>query len=338
MGGVRVRVRHPEGTLQVQAEDSWTAGQFIEHLRKETGVPCFVLKSGFPPAVVDLSDKNISLGALNLNGSAITLTPIEDTSPEAVRSREMAKLVERDSLMAAELAAAESTATPSSGQSDPKRPDNLSVPWPEMDDGYMVLRVMADDNSCLFTALSAALVPQVRDPAPFLRNQIAEYILSHRDTYNRATLEKSPEDYVANLRGRDFWGGSIEMSVLSAIYDIQIVAVDVKTLEVFPHGEDKTERCLVLYSGIHYDRIVLAPGPDYPHETDIVRFDIGNDSALKRARVLAERLQRSGYYTDTNTIVIQCMVPGCNWLGDVKGANEHSNKTGHQSFEQIEDK
>lgn len=137
MGGVRVRVRHPEGTLQVQAEDSWTVGQFIEHLRKETGVPCFVLKSGFPPAVIDLSDKNISLGALNLDGSAITLTPVEDTSPEAVRSREMAKLVERDSLMAAELAAAESTATPSSGQSDPKRPDNLSVPWPEMDDGYM---------------------------------------------------------------------------------------------------------------------------------------------------------------------------------------------------------
>jgi ubiquitin thioesterase OTU1 len=87
---------------------------------------------------------------------------------------------------------------------------------------------MADDNSCLFTALSGALAPGVKDPAPYLRNQIAEYILSHSETYNKVTLEKPPEQYVRNLRGKDFWGGSIEISVLSDIYDIQIVAVDVK--------------------------------------------------------------------------------------------------------------
>ncbi|KAL8289915.1 hypothetical protein RB597_001516 [Gaeumannomyces tritici] len=316
MGLVRMRVRHPNGTLQVQVEDSWTASQLLEHLRSETGTRNFLLKEGFPPKTLDLSDSGATLSSLGLNGSAITLTPAD---PPAETSSTGAGA---DQLFSARPPEA--------------KPDNLSVRWPEMD-GCMVLRVMADDNSCLFTALSGTLATDVKDPAPYLRNQIAEYILAHPETYNNATLEKPPEQYVRNLRGKDFWGGSIEISVLSDIYDIQIIAVDVETNQTFKHGEDKTERCLVLYSGIHYDRIVFALSPDYPPDADITRFSVDDDSVIERAKELAEKLCQSGYFTDTNTMVVQCLVPGCDWLGDVKAANDHSKTTGHQAFDEIPD-
>ncbi|KLU84517.1 ubiquitin thioesterase OTU1 [Magnaporthiopsis poae ATCC 64411] len=310
MGMVRMRVRHPNGTLQVQVEDSWTAVQLLEHLRSETGIQYFTLKEGFPPKALDLSDSGTTLGSLGLNGSAITLTPAD---PPAETADQVFSL-----------------------RAPEAKPDNLSVRWPEMD-GCMVLRVMADDNSCLFTALSGSLATGIKDPAPYLRNQIAEYILAHPETYNKATLEKTPEQYVRNLRGKDFWGGSIEISVLSDIYDIQIVAVDVKTNQTFKHGEDKSEQCLVLYSGIHYDRIVFACSPDYPPDADITRFPVDDESVIEHARELAEKLRQSGYFTDTNTMVVQCLVPGCDWLGDVKSANDHSKATGHQAFDEIPD-
>lgn len=107
MGMVRMRVRHPNGTLQVQVEDSWTAVQLLEHLRSETGIQHFSLKEGFPPKTLNLNDPGTTLSSLGLNGSAITLTPAD---PPAETADQVF------SLRALEA-----------------KPDNLSVRWPEMD-------------------------------------------------------------------------------------------------------------------------------------------------------------------------------------------------------------
>ncbi len=61
-----------------------------------------------------------------------------------------------------------------------------------------------------------------------LRNQVADYILNHPDEYNEAILGDQPQRYTTRMRQMDTWGGAIELSILSDIYDIEISSIDVK--------------------------------------------------------------------------------------------------------------
>jgi len=86
---------------------------------------------------------------------------------------------------------------------------------------------MPDDNSCMFTAFGGAL--GIPDPASRVRSEVAEYILSHPETYTKVVLENiEPVVYASRIRDPQRWGGSIELQCLSEIYDIQICSIDVK--------------------------------------------------------------------------------------------------------------
>lgn len=85
---------------------------------------------------------------------------------------------------------------------------------------------MPDDNSCMFTAFGGVL--QRADPAPTLRREVAEYILAHPEKFDKVVLEMDPQQYARTIQSPDRWGGAIELSILSDIYDIEICSVDVK--------------------------------------------------------------------------------------------------------------
>jgi hypothetical protein len=89
-----------------------------------------------------------------------------------------------------------------------------------------VLRVMPSDNSCLFTAFGGALPEQI--PAQRLRRMMADYIEEHRDVYSEAILGSKPEQYCRSIQDPDRWGGGIELSILSTIFNIQICTYDVQ--------------------------------------------------------------------------------------------------------------
>jgi hypothetical protein len=77
---IRMRIRSPEAVETVQGEDDWTLGQLMALIREKMGVRDFALKTGFPPADIDLSAKNAKLQELKLNGATLTLVPIEELS------------------------------------------------------------------------------------------------------------------------------------------------------------------------------------------------------------------------------------------------------------------
>jgi hypothetical protein len=57
---------------------------------------------------------------------------------------------------------------------------------------------------------------------------MAEYILEHPNTYTEAVLGSPPSQYCASIQDPDRWGGGIELSILSSIFDIQICTFDVQ--------------------------------------------------------------------------------------------------------------
>lgn len=85
---------------------------------------------------------------------------------------------------------------------------------------------MPSDNSCLFTAFGGALPKQI--PAPQLRRMMAEYIVEHPDVYTEAVLGSKPTQYCRSIQDPDRWGGGIELSILSTIFNIQISTFDVQ--------------------------------------------------------------------------------------------------------------
>lgn len=94
-------------------------------------------------------------------------------------------------------------------------------------------------------------------------------------------------------------------------------------------------RCIVLYSGIHYDRIAFTENINYPAEFDITQWPIWDDEVLQKAVQLAEKLQRMHYFTDTTDFVIKCEV--CQWIGQgTKDAAAHEKETGHSRFGEME--
>ena len=104
-----------------------------------------------------------------------------------------------------------------------------------------------------------------------------------------------------------------------------------QSLRVDRFGEGKENRVIILYSGIHYDRIAFCMDLSYPVEVDVTKWRTDDDEVLDKARELAQRLQRLHYYTDTTDFVIKCEI--CNWIGQgTKQAAQHERETGHGQF------
>jgi ubiquitin thioesterase OTU1 len=107
-----------------------------------------------------------------------------------------------------------------------------------------------------------------------------------------------------------------------------------QSLRVDRFGEGKTNRVIILYSGIHYDRIAFCMDLSYPIEVDETRWATDDDAVLEKALELAQRLQRLHYYTDTTDFVIKCEL--CNWIGQgTKEAAQHERETGHSQFGEL---
>lgn len=109
-------------------------------------------------------------------------------------------------------------------------------------------------------------------------------------------------------------------------------------------GEDKSDRCILLYSGIHYDRVAFTYS-DYPHtsttlppEMDRTVWPTSDTQVLEKTQQLVSKLNNAHYYTDTEGLVLKCDVPGCEWVGSGQAAgSQHASETGHMELSEIRD-
>ncbi|KAM7196320.1 ubiquitin thioesterase OTU1 [Rhypophila sp. PSN 637] len=313
---IQVRIRAPNGQSRLEIDDEATLGDLISQIKEKTALEKFSLKYGYPLKNLDLSPEAQSKTHVKdhgLRGETLVVAPLEPRRSASPPPR---------------------AASPPKKPFTPKgiEPDETSLAWPERG-GHIVLRVMPDDNSCMFTAFGGALA--IEDPSLTLRRQVADYINEHPEQYNKAILGDEPWKYRARMLEMDTWGGAIELSILSDIYKVEICSIDVKTLRVDRFGENMENRVIILYSGIHYDRIAFAMDLSYPVEADETRWRTDDDEVLEKARQLAKRLQSMHYYTDTTDFVIKCEV--CQWIGKgTKEANQHTKETKHAKFGEMQ--
>ncbi|KAK6213052.1 OTU-like cysteine protease [Colletotrichum tabaci] len=332
---MRARYKGPGGTGVVSLEDTATVGDLFNEIKDKTGIADFNLKYGWPLQTLTLGQKDVNANDLGLNGQSFSIEPAQ---PRAITPPPAALPVASRGAEAGGPAVKKARLDSDADAT----PSEISIPWPERE-STLLLRVMPDDNSCLFTAFGGA-IPGKQLEAKELRKMVADYIRQHPDDYPEAVLDMPVEKYIRTIQDPERWGGAIELGIFSDLFDLEVVAFDVKSQSPLRFGENKDSRCILVYSGIHYDRIACSPSePPYTHsdlppELDRTNWSTSDDEILDKTRALIRKLHEMHYFTDTTEFLLRCTVPGCDWLGSGQNeANKHAKASGHSGFSEIKD-
>jgi ubiquitin thioesterase OTU1 len=328
---MRIRVRGPSGQSTISLDDSASIKDLRDQIAEKTGLATFDVKYGYPLKPLELdnypSEQKITEIEINLNGESLIVAQKEGTTRPATDG-------------APSQPATSSRAAPSQPSMSPKPKENTADDPPEIASpehaGTFVLRVMPDDNSCLFRAVGAAVMGDM-DTMVELRSIIAGAIQSNPTEYTAAILGKKPDEYCTWIQNEDSWGGAIELKILSEYFNIEICSIDVQTLNIFQFNEGAPTRCIVVYSGIHYDVLALSPSdPPYTHANPLAHgdtkvFEAVDPVVLAKAKELCQVLQGKHYYTDTSGFTVRCNICGGTFTGE-RGATKHAAETGHYDF------
>ncbi|KAF8469145.1 hypothetical protein BDZ91DRAFT_792904 [Kalaharituber pfeilii] len=200
--------------------------------------------------------------------------------------------------------------------------------------GTVVLRVMEDDNSCLFRAISYSICDSQFSPIE-LRQLVVSTILADPVTYNEAVLGQKVDDYCSWITMDSSWGGGIELAIFAKFFDVEIMSMDVSSASVIRFNEGSPNLCILVYSGIHYDAIALSPITAYSFQShpdqDIRIFDRNDLTVIQAARELVQQLKKRKYFTDTNKFTLRCEICREALVGQAE-ASQHAKITGHMEF------
>ncbi|KAK2750898.1 ubiquitin-specific protease otu1 [Onygenales sp. PD_40] len=331
---MRIRIRGPEGQSTITLDESATIQELRAKISEKTALVSFDVKYGYPPEPLHLdqfgSTQVLTDIGTNLDGQQLTISKRETgNAPQpAAASSSQARHSTRSSGPGVQSPEPLSL-TRKQNAAVENDPPEIHVPERG---GAIVLRVMPDDNSCLFRAVGSAVLREM-DTMTELRGVIADTIQAQPDIYPAVVLGQPPDNYCQWIKSEDSWGGQIELNILSQYFDMEICSIDVQSLRVDRYNEGRPFRCIIVYSGIHYDTIALSP---YSHSYDSVQsdkttFDAADSLILEKAVALCQILREKHYFTDTASFRIKCNRCGGLFVGE-RGASQHAAETGHSDF------
>jgi ubiquitin thioesterase OTU1 len=351
---MRFRIRGPSGTHTISFDDDATVGDLCAKITELTSLILWDLKSGFPPQPLDISgfpaSTKLTDTPYKFNGEQIIVAPgglpgVHFAAPTASHSASMS-----NAPLSSTQPKTQATSSPSkkpqatsstSKKSTPslaRKPNSVEHDPPEVRiptrGGKLVLRVMPDDNSCLFRSLSTCLLGNDLDGMTELRSIVAAAVQSDPETYNEVVLQKAPDEYCRWIQDESSWGGYVDIKAISEYFQIEVCSIDVQNDIMQRYSEGAALRCIIVYSGIHYDALAFVPdGAGGDADFDQKQFEASDDAILEAAREIGRILMQRKYFTDTAKFAIQC--GQCGWKG--KGENDaqkHAMETNHTDFQE----
>ncbi|CBQ71351.1 conserved hypothetical protein [Sporisorium reilianum SRZ2] len=373
-----IRIRHPQGTASFKVDDSTTTlSQLQSYIAEQSGIVASdqELKIGYPPKSIDLAAvddatllSSASVGikrgeqvivarragsggvsasngtAMSAPSSSYTATtsfgamggpkPNISTATGPSGSYGLGARTLQDGL----TARTPSSSTPSA--SGPVTDGSVSAALPSSPTSLLTLKVVPDDNSCLFNSVGYLFSQRLgSDICQNLRQTVASTIRSDPDSYPDIVLGQPRDAYVSKILSPTTWGGAIELAILSHHFGVEIDSIDVATGTVHRFGEDMAyeNRAIVVYSGIHYDALTLKEGGQettvLPNLTAI-GVEEAEDEVLGAAKEVCRELKRRRYYTDTASFTLKCKTCGTKLTGE-KEAVQHAKQTGHGDFGEV---
>lgn len=359
-----IRIRHPQGSATFKLQEATTLKDLQDFIQTEAGIAPHEqeLKSGYPPKLVHLSAQAATqpLSASGINkGEQIIVTKRSGASTVAERPPPGTPAPQTDApavaaptpvtkpaapTPVAQPAAAPSRATSSTTSARDIKDGSVVVPVTG-DQGFLALKVVPDDNACLFNSVGFLFEHRIgSDVCDGLRQVVAEVIRNDPESYPDVVLGQPRDAYIAKILSPQTWGGAIELSILSAHFGIEIDSIDVASGTIHRFGEDMgyENRGIVIYSGIHYDALTLLPSQTASMSSGTTIFPslsafgipLDQDPILQAAQALVAELKAKRYYTDTSSFSLKCKTCGTKLTGQ-KEAIQHAKSTGHGDFGEV---
>ncbi|OBZ75522.1 Ubiquitin thioesterase OTU1 [Grifola frondosa] len=231
-----LRLRHPKGVSTIQINlDAATVQDLQQEIFATTEIPPSQQDRGVPAASAHTSPE-LPVESLGLKqGEQLIVTQ------KAPASRNNAS---RSTSSANYSASAMTGLTASQVRESPIAP-RVSPPKPggpdyvQTEGGYLIHRVVPDDNSCLFSSIALVFEQNII---------VADAIRKDPIKWDDATLGRSREDYISTILKPSSWGGAIELSILASHYSTEIASIDVETgrIDHFtpPPEHDSKNRCI----------------------------------------------------------------------------------------------
>ncbi|BEI86209.1 hypothetical protein CcaverHIS002_0604960 [Cutaneotrichosporon cavernicola] len=331
---IPVRLRHPRGVTTIEVDPETQGVRDLKVLIfSSTEIPPSEqeIKFGYPPKPLpETAGRLASIPITRGEQLIVTAVPHVSRSPKRPRRLSVKELD-------AELSAPKPPHAPGPVAESPLAPSDMpleaadSIALPGRDAGFLQLRVVPDDNSCLFSAVSVVFEGDI-EAAQKLRKVVADAIRADPDTYSDAMLGRARDEYIAKILERNTWGGAIELSIFAKHYKTEIASFDVASGRCDRFGEgEHDQRCLLVYSGIHYDAMTLSPMEVAPTSFHTTVFPVTDTAVMDAARKMVDKLKGRKYYTDTANFDLKCNVCGIGLKGE-KSATAHAIETGHVNF------
>lgn len=345
---MRLRFSVPTATHTVALSDDATVSDLCTKITELTSLISFEIKLGFPPRPLDLTkfqpDMLLRDLPVKLDGEKIIITSKDlssDTVTPAVGDMEPIppnKPPKMSPTSQTQQARGDTSSKPlpsltRKANDVEKSPPEVPIP---SYGSRLVLRVMPDDNSCLFRSLGLCLLGNTIDSMTELRDIVASTIQNDPETYSDVVLQRPRNEYCRWIKHPDSWGGYVDTKAIAEHFQVEVVTIDVQSGTVTRFCEGSTKRCYIIYSGIHYDALALIPEGLDPSETefDQRQFDSDDDAILTAAQKIAKMLKDRHYFTDTAGFSLKC--EQCGWTGNgEKSAEQHSANTGHFQFTEL---
>lgn len=293
---ITVRIRCPDGrSINLSTTSDTSLAQFMHAIEQATTIPVYKqeLMVGYPPKAIDQALENSVEDAGIKQSAMITL------KERTINPLEVAHQPDDNSCLFHAIAF---------GFNDPSRAESTEQSTNQSNDPITATQLREEACNAILRAAS--------DPS----SELAPFIQSI-----------NPLDRYVDCMQKTAWGGAIECAVLSQLYNVEIVTIDVETVSIIPFniGGPHDKRMFLLYSGIHYDCL-------FDQSTDQRLFDVdAPNAALTEARALmcASNERAAGNYTNTDTFALMCSICKTKLKGSIE-ANQHAQLTGHAEFQE----
>ncbi|RSH88513.1 ubiquitin-specific protease otu1 [Apiotrichum porosum] len=236
---IPVRLRHPRGVTTISVDPDTTGIADLKTvIFSHTEIPPSQqeISYGYPPK--KLPDTAGRLASIPITkGEQLIVTALPPKSPLRRRRPSVKELDEQLSapLPPRDRGAPEAVVESPLAEGDiPVEPkETIKMPG---DAGHLQLRVVPDDNSCLFSAIGVVFEGGI-SAAQKLRTVVANAIKADAVNYSDVILGRPRDEYIAKIQDKDTWGGAIELAVFAEHFKTEIASFDVKTGRVDKFGE-----------------------------------------------------------------------------------------------------
>ena len=206
------------------------------------------------------------------------------------------------------------------------RDKNISYSSTAFEDGsYMVVKEIKKDGSCLYSSIKYGM-SQIEGDGMELRKKVRDLLKTEEYQEYLYLIDRPQEEYLQLLLTPSYWGGELEIFILSKYFKKRIFVISLDTLDYKAYGDESYYKVIyLLYTGSHFN-LIVRNFLDGDADMDVTQFSNQNYENLIKAVSACENFKLKFEYEELTKFLCE----SCNGVFQGKSSSSfHHQETGH---------